>query len=266
MRFNVAIDIFRGPLDLLLYLVRKHELDVVDIPIALVTEQFLEHLAALKRIDVDAVGDFIAMASHLIEIKARMVLPTGDEVADELEDPRHELVERLLAYKAYRDAASILEEKSHTWQQQYARVASDLPSRRLDPAEQPIHDAELWDLVSAFGRVMREHDAVRPSNIVYDDTPIEVYMQRIHARVAAGDRVRFRDLFQRDAHRSMLVGVFLALLELMRHHYIVAEQEEVFSEIAIVPGPNRGPLDVSSIASYEHGKGLKAKPDDSSNA
>ena len=253
MRFNVALDIYRGPLDLLLYLVRKHELDIVDIPIALVTEQFLEHLEVLERIDINAVGDFIDMASTLIEVKSRMVLPHGDEVEEAIEDPRQELVERLLAYKAYRDAASILEEQGHAWQQHYSRIADDLPTRRLDPAEQPIHEVELWDLVSAFGRVMREHYAVRPSNIVYDETPIETYMVRIYSRVLEEDRVSFGDLFKAGAHRSKLVSVFLAVLELVRHHYVVAEQPDTFAEITIRQGPNQEPLDVSNVASYEHG-------------
>ncbi|MBN1854403.1 MAG: segregation/condensation protein A, partial [Pirellulales bacterium] len=256
MRFHVALNIFRGPLDLLLYLVRKHELDIVDIPIALVTDQFLDHLAVLEKIDVDAVGDFIEMASTLIEIKSRMVLPQGDEVEEAIEDPRHELVERLLAYKAYRDAASILDEQGQAWQQRYPRVADDLPTRRLDPADQPIHEVELWDLVSVFGRVMREHEAVRPSNIVYDETPIETYMKRILARVLADGRAQFSDLFEPGTHKSKLVGVFLAVLELIRHHYVVAEQPSTFAEITILPGPNQEPLDVSRVASYEHGHNM----------
>src|SRR3954467_14636125 len=98
MEFRVDLDAFRGPLDLLLYLVRKHEVEIVDLPIAPITEQFLEYLALLKQLDVNAVGDFLEMASMLIEIKSRMVLPRGGEDEDTLEDPRHELVQRLLEY------------------------------------------------------------------------------------------------------------------------------------------------------------------------
>jgi len=258
MRFQVDLNTFRGPLDLLLYLVRKHELDIVDIPIAQVTSQFIEHLSVLERLDVDAVGEFIAMASTLIEIKSQMVLPRGDEIEEAIEDPRHDLVERLLAYKSYRDAASILDEKGQAWQKRFARQANDIPARRVDPAEQPIHDSELWDLVSAFGRIMREHDAVQPSNIVYDDTPIEVYMRRIHTLVLEKGEAAFADLFEPGAHRSTLVGIFLALLELVRHHYVAAGQTATFAEIVVVPGPNQSPLDVSNVPSYEHG----AAPDD----
>ena len=110
--FRIDLNVFRGPLDLLLYLVRKHEVEIVDIPIATITDQYLEYLAVIEQLDVDAVGDFLAMASLLIEIKSQQVLPRSDEVEDELDDPRQELVRRLLEYKKYRDAASILEERS----------------------------------------------------------------------------------------------------------------------------------------------------------
>src|SRR5437868_5441278 len=98
MNFRVDLDIFRGPLDLLLYLVRKHELEIVELPVARVTDQFLEYLEVLEVLDVDAVGDFVELASTLVEIKSRLVLPHGDEVEEELEDPKQDLVRRLLEY------------------------------------------------------------------------------------------------------------------------------------------------------------------------
>ena len=201
MDFHVDLNIFRGPLDLLLYLVRKHEVEIVDIPISLITDQYLEYLAVLEQLDVGAVGDFLAMASLLIEIKSQQVLPRADEVEEELEDPRQELVRRLLEYKQYRDAASILDERSRAWQQHYPRVAGDLPPRQRNLAEEPIHEVELWDLVSAFGRIIRENVAAKPSNIVYDDTPIHVHMSRIlaqleRARPAGAQRTVRRPLAQ----------------------------------------------------------------------
>ena len=144
MSFRVDLSIFRGPLDLLLYLVRKHEVDIVDIPIAPITDQFLAHLAVLEQLDVDAVGDFLEMASTLIEIKSRMVLPAGDEVEEPLEDPRQDLVRRLLEYKKFKDAASILEERSREWQEHFPRLASDLaaarrrPGRATDPRSRTV--------------------------------------------------------------------------------------------------------------------------------
>ena len=256
MDFRVDLHIFRGPLDLLLYLVRKHEVEIVDIPIAEITDQYLEHLAVLEQLDVNAVGDFLAVASTLIEIKSQQVLPHSDEVQDELQDPRHELVRRLLEYKKYRDAASMLEERSRIWQQHYPRQASDLPPREQNVADQPIQEVELWDLVSAFGRIIRDTEAAKPSNIVYDDTPIHVFMSRIHARLMERGRLAFRDLFTAGMHRSTLVGIFLAILELVRHHQVRVEQNTLFGEIWLLPNPNGSePLDWSKVDNYEHASG-----------
>jgi segregation and condensation protein A len=119
MSLRVALEIFRGPLDLLLYLVRKHELDVMDIPVATIANQFLGHLEVLQQLDVNAVGEFLEMASTLLEIKSRMALPVGEEEAEEVEDQREELVERLLEYKTFRDAASLLEEHGRAWQESF---------------------------------------------------------------------------------------------------------------------------------------------------
>ena len=251
--FRVDLNVFRGPLDLLLYLVRKHEVEITDIPIATITDQYLEYLAVIERLDVNAVGDFLAMASWLIEIKSQQVLPRSDEVEDELEDPRQELVRRLLEYKKYRDAASILEERSRSWQQRYSRLSTDLPRHERDLAGEPIQEVELWDLVSAFGRIMRETEAARPSSIVYDDTPIHVHMGRIHARLLEKGRLSFRELFDPSMHKSKLVGIFLAILELVRHHHIRVEQNTLFGEIWILPNLEcTAPLDLSDVDEYEH--------------
>jgi segregation and condensation protein A len=236
MDFRVELDAFRGPLDLLLYLVRKHELEITDIPIALVTEQYLAHLDVLQQLDVNEVGDFLELASTLIEIKSQMVLPRAGEEVDAWDDPRDELVARLLEYKKYKDAASVLEDRSRDWQQHYPRLASDLPPRQVDPAGQPIQEVELWDLVSALGRILRESQAVQPQAIVYDETPIQVYMQRIHERLVENQRAAFSEMFQPGMHKSAIVGVFLAVLELVRHHSVRAEQNDMHGEIWIVPG------------------------------
>jgi segregation and condensation protein A len=240
-------------MDLLLYLVRKHEVEITHIPIAKITDQYLEYLAVIERLDVNAVGDFLAMASWLIEIKSQQVLPRSDEVEGEVEDPRQELVRRLLEYKKYRDAASILEERSRTWQQHYPRLSSELPRHERDMAGEPIQEVELWDLVSAFGRIMRESEASRPSSIVYDDTPIHVHMSRIHTRLREKGQLSFRELFDPSMHKSKLVGIFLAILELVRHHHIRVEQNALFGEIWILPNlENAGPLDLSNVDEYEH--------------
>src|SRR5262245_8476859 len=137
MDFCVQLEIFRGPLDLLLFLVRKHELDVCDLPIALIADQYLAHLDVLQQLDVNEVGDFLELASTLVEIKSQLVLPRGGEEAEAWDDPRDQLVERLLEYKKYKDAASLLDEQSRDWQQHYPRVANDVAPRQADPADQP---------------------------------------------------------------------------------------------------------------------------------
>ena len=145
----------------------------------------------------------------------------------------------------------MLEERSRQWQKHYARVADDLPPRRIDPAEQQIHEIELWDLVSAFGRVMRDSRVSRPSNIIYDDTPIHVHMQRIHQRLRDHGRVSFSEMFETGSHKTSLIGVFLAILELVRHHSVRTEQDEGHGEIWILPGSRFDPeLDLSEVDEY----------------
>jgi segregation and condensation protein A len=254
MRFRVELEMFLGPLDLLLYLVRKHELDVTDIPIAAVTDQFLSYITVLEQIDVAAVGDFLEMASTLIEIKSRMVLPGDDEVQQELEDPRQDLVRRLLEFKQYRDAASMLEERSRQWRERYPRLAQDLPGRAVPPDQQPIQEVELWDLVSAFGRVLREKfPGSGPERICYDETPIHVYMRRIDAHLRREGRVAFTALWDAAVHKSTVVGMFLAVLELVRFQHAQATQSELFGEIWIEPGDQPLPDDLDLVVDYEHG-------------
>ena len=252
MHFRVDLEIFRGPLDLLLYLVRKHEVEIIDIPLSLVTQQYLEYIEVLQQLDVNAVGDFLDMASTLTEIKSRMVLPRSDEVEEELEDPRQHLVRQLLEYKKFRDAASLLEERGREWLERYPRLSNDLPPRQRNLAEQPIRETELWDLVSAFGRILHESQATVGSNIVYDETPIHVHMARIRERLARQPRLTFSNLFEPGMHKSSLVSIFLAVLELIRHNNVRVEQNELFGEIWICPGERfTVPTDLATVDTYE---------------
>jgi segregation and condensation protein A len=235
--------------------------EIADIPVALITEQYLAHLEVLQQLDVNDVGDFLELASTLIEIKSQMVLPRGGEEADEWDDPRDELVARLLEYKRYKDAASMLEERSRDWQQHYPRLASDLPPRQVDPAGQPIREVELWDLVSALGRILRDSQAVQPQAIVYDDTPIQVYMLRIHERLVTNRRAAFSDMFEPGMHKSAIVGVFLAVLELVRHHSVNTEQNDLHGEIWIVPGEEFDP-EKEIVAQEEYESNLESTGDD----
>ena len=250
--FRVQLDIFRGPMDLLLYLVQKHELDLTEVPIGLVTGQFLEYLDILKELDFDTVGDFVEMASTLTEMKSRLVLPSVEPEDELLDDPRDELVQRLLEYKKYRDAATVLEEQGRTWQERCSRVANDLPPRNIDISEQPILEVELWDLVSAMGRILRETEQLQPSSIVYDETPMHVYMQDIHDRLVEEGRIAFSDLFSAGMHKSALIGIFLAILELIRHHDMQFEQDPPYGEIWIQASKHAlGSLALSNLENHE---------------
>jgi segregation and condensation protein A len=200
------------------------------------------------------VGEFVEMASTLIEIKSRSVLPRAEEVEEPLEDPRQDLVRRLLEYKKFKDAASMLEERGRGWQERFPRLANDLPRRARNLGEEEIQEIELWDLVSAFGRIMRDQQAVKPSSIVYDETPIHVYMAQIKAQLAERGRLAFRELFQPGMHKSTLVGMFLAILELVRHDHVQTEQNHLFGEIWVVPGPQTSvEVDAASVDQYKHG-------------
>ena len=146
--------------------------------------------------------------------------------------------------------------RSRRWQQRFPRLANDVAPRSSDLGEQEIQEVELWDLVSAFGRIMRETESQRPSNIVYDDTPIHVYMAQINDRLREQGRISFRELFKPGMHKSAQIGIFLAILELVRHHQVKTEQNELFTEIWVIPGPTPGAaVDASQVDSYEHGSG-----------
>ncbi|MEL7496686.1 MAG: segregation/condensation protein A [Planctomycetota bacterium] len=262
MSFKIDTDYFRGPIDLLLFLVRRHELDITGVALGNITEKYLEFIDVLKEISIDMVGDFIEVASVLVEMKARAVLPRNELEQDETEyaDPRDGLVVRLLMYKQFKDASLLLDDHRLQWQNRYARMANDAPRTRIDMADQPIHEVELWDLVSAFGRVLRDNRPVPQENIKYDETPIHIYMQRIHAKIVRQKSISFTELFEPGMHKSAMVGIFLAVLELTRHHNVIAQQNDLHSEILIIPSEEfAAELDVSNIDDYDpHKKNLPA--------
>lgn len=238
--YRVELEVFAGPLDLLLYLVRRDEVDVVALPIARITEQFQGFLAVLEFIDIELAGDFIVMASTLVEIKSRLVLPrppeeTPDEAPVETDDPRSELIARLLEYRKFKDAAAALEGRAAEWQERYPRLSDDRPTAEKDPAADRIREVELWDLVSALGRVLRHQHIEEETSIKYDDTPVAVYVDQISERVRREGLVKFTTLFEGESLRSRIVGLFLAVLELLRHHHFRAEQVEEYGEILIRP-------------------------------
>ena len=253
MKFQLDLDIFRGPIDLLWFLIRKHELDVTEVSLVKITDQFFAFIEVLTEIDINAVSDFLEVASQLVEAKSKSLLPNNDSGEEELDqDPREDLVQRLLIYKEFRDAASVLEEQSQTWQKQQKRVANDLPPRKIDPSEQPIKEAEIWDLVNAFGRVLKENRPKPEEEVFYDETPIHVYMQQICKRLVQEKKVSFAELFVPGMHKSALIGVFLAILELSRHHNVHVKQDELHSELWVHPSEDfDGSFDADNIDNYD---------------
>ncbi|MCU0703028.1 MAG: segregation/condensation protein A [Fimbriiglobus sp.] len=229
MSYLVHLDTFHGPLDLLLYLVKKEEVDVGELPLARVADQFLDHLRVMTELDVEGAGDFLVIAATLMEIKSRSLVPADDvpEGDDDGPDPRRELVKQLLEYRKFKDAARLLEEKAEGHAVRLARQPTEEPTR----GETAVRPVELWDLVSAFARFLRETQASKPQAVVQDDTPQGVYEEYIRERLRRELRVAFIDLFTPPHHRARLIGLFLAALEVIRRFEAWVEQPEPFGEI-----------------------------------
>ncbi len=237
MNFTVELDNYRGSIELLLFLVRKHELQLEDLPLSVINEQFAAMIEHVDEIDINSVGDFIDVAGTLIEMKSKSALPLEEIEEEEVIDPRENLVFRLLEYKKFKDAAALLDEKSRKWRDRFSRRTNDLPPRKVDIAEQAINEVELWDLVSAYGRQMREALPQLSQEVTYDETPINVYMKQIHQLISKNGEACYSQLFVQGMHKSAMIGVFLAILELARHHDLRTEQEIAQGDIFLRPGP-----------------------------
>jgi segregation and condensation protein A len=240
VEFKVQTDVFSGPLDLLLYLVKKHEVDITEVPIATIAAEFLAYLDVLEDLAIEQVGEFVELASVLLEIKARALVPRPEESEEAVDPIREDLVQRLLEYKQFRDAASLLEDRARQWEQRFPRLHVEETAPRAAAAEVTIGEVHVWDLVGAVSRVLQKQEKRRPRQIVHDDTPIETHMERVAATVAEQGRVAFTALFDEDMSRSRVVGVFLAVLELVRCGRLRTRQEEIFAEIWLEPA---GPID-----------------------
>lgn len=256
--FDVDLPSYHGPLDLLLYLIRRRELALENIALARITEQYLEFLDVLAELDLDDISEFIEIVSVLIEMKADHLIPRPSEEVDESlatqEVPSSHLIERLIQYKRFRDIACVLDEQSRQWQLHLQRLAPPLPRRRSEDEDPPIARIEVWDLVSAFGRILKARQASPAEAIRYDETPIQVYMDKIHDRMVDQDRIEWHDLFEPGMHKSALVGTFLATLEMIRYHGIVAEQPVSEGALWLLKGERFSPqphrvLDAGSVDS-----------------
>ena len=234
MQYTVELDAFHGPLDLLLYLVKRDEVDILDVPITRLAEQFLEFLSLLKELDVELAGDFLVMAATLMEIKAKSLLPKLDEPREHAgPDPQRELVKQLLEYRQFKDAAHALEQRAEAHATRLPRTAppevTGPAGAKAAPGVKPV---ELWDLVSAFARLLRETQATAgATTVLQDETPQQAYEDQIRAAVAARGRLPLRDLLTPPLHRLKLIGLFLAMLEVIKLGQVVLEQPEAYGEI-----------------------------------
>ena len=243
MNYQVALDTFHGPLDLLLYLVKRNEVDIHSLSLSRLADQFLEYLGVIQTLDVELAGDFLVLAATLMEWKSQSLLPVERVVeAAEGPDPRRQLVKQLLEYRKYKDAAAALELQAETHSTRLSRH----PATTDEPAPvgpTPLRPVELWDLVSAFARLMRETKAADEKTITIDDTPQEVYERQILESVRIAGRISFADVFKPPYFRAKLIGLFLAVLELIKRRELELEQAEPFAEIwlMIATPEARGP-------------------------
>ena len=231
--YRIKLDVYNGPLDLLLYLIRRDELDVYDIPIARVMEQYVKYVEMLKTIDINLAGEFLVMAASLMEIKSQLLLPRPavEEGQEDLVDPRADLVRQLLEYKKYKDVAHQLGDNA----QEHAHRFSRQPPRVDDEAvELDMEDVQVWDLLEAFNDLL-EATGSSPAmhEVVYDDTPLELYVTDLLDRVQREQTLTFAEVFAGRRSRAELIGLFLALLELTRRRQIRVEQSSDFSSIYI---------------------------------
>jgi len=232
--YRVNLDIFAGPLDLLLYLVHRDEVDIYDIPIASITEEYLRYVEILKQLDIDLAGDFLVMAATLMEIKSAMLLPQShpDQIEADAGDPRTELVRQLLEYKKFKDAANLLDATVAEHAQRFSRP--DTVLNQLCPEPEPQVDLDqvsVWDLLEAFDSIMKATGGVYKFDHIKDDTPIDLYQIDILHRLQTQGPLSIERIFQPGQSRLVLIGLFLALLELIREKLVWAEQPETSGPI-----------------------------------
>jgi segregation and condensation protein A len=235
---HVELERYSGPLELLLFLIREEEVDVHDIPIARILDRYLEVLKTLERIDLDQAGEFLVMASLLMQVKSRSLLPREDPLADEDLDPRFELVQMLLEYRRYKEVSESLRLRAEEWALRFP--PGKLPDEPGIPADEvPLADVSVLDLALAFQEVMKDLGDGPANEIRYDDIPVETHMEEIVSRLSRTGRLPFRDLFAGTTERPRIAGIFLALLELIRQRRVRARQERPFGRIDVEFRPER---------------------------
>lgn len=251
--YRVELPVFNGPLDLLLHLLKRDELDIYDIPISQILVSYMRYVETMKDfriqtgLDINVAGDFLVMAATLMEIKSAMLLPKtkiehggeGRSAAQDLTDPRYELVQQLLEYKRFKDTAVLLNRKHDEHEDRFARY----PARRDEEANEPppvdLDEVQVWDLLSAFSKLMADIGQRRPKihEVTYDETPVELHAADIEDRLSREGKLSLRQLLVSRSNKSEMIGIFLALLELIRQKKILVTQGDDLSDLQIDPAP-----------------------------
>ncbi len=230
--YKVKLEVFEGPLDLLLYLIKRDEIDIYDISIERITRQYLEYLQAFKELNIDLAGEFVLMAANLLYIKSRSLLPLDqqppDEEADE-DDPRWELIRQLIEYKKFKEAAALLSDRALEQENIFSRAAVATPEVPLR-----LGEVGIFQLINAFQNVIKRIQAREELQEIFGENfTVSDKIETILARVSEGSTLKFSELFAHMASRVEIVVTFLALLELIRLKQIRASQSDPFGEIEI---------------------------------
>jgi segregation and condensation protein A len=237
MSYEIKLDIFEGPLDLLLYLIRKNEIDIYNIPVALITEQYLEYLDLMRSLNLDLAGEYLLLAATLIHIKSRMLLPPveGEDEAEEGEDPRAELVHQLLEYQAFKEAALSLQDRPLLERDVFTRGAPlDEPSE-ADEDQEAMIEVGIFELVQAFRRIVAGLDQSEDLAIDTERISLADRINEIMGRLSEEKQLTFTELLGERMDRKRIIYTFLAILELMKLRMIRAYQTGSFGVIRLFP-------------------------------
>jgi segregation and condensation protein A len=233
MGYEIKLDIFEGPLDLLLFLIKKNEIDIYNIPIALITEQYLEYLDRMRSLNLDLAGEYLVLAATLLHIKSKMLLPVEEDDHDEDEpDPRTELVRQLLEYQIYKEAASQLDTRPLLDRDVFTRGVMAEALSDQDDQEMAI-ELSVFDLVDAFYKIVSTMEKGELLEIDMEKMSLAERMNEIMDNLAEKRNLTFMELLGEHANRRMLIYTFLAILELMRQRMIRIYQASSFGVIRV---------------------------------
>ena len=231
---RILLPLFEGPLDLLLYLIKREKIDVNDIPIAPITRQYMEYLDVMQELNLDVAGEFMVMAATLIHIKSKLLVPiepTEAEGDEEYVDPREELVRRLLEFQRYKEAAGVLHQQAQIRAAQWTRPDTVLPS--FDDAGEEMLEAGLYDLISAFKELLDRRKALIAHEVEAEGPPVEQRMDELLAMIREGESLEFLELFAALQTKAEMIVTFLALLELIRLKRVRVYQRGMFGPIRV---------------------------------